>query len=44
MGTLNDIEKYKPLTELLGLVDLNVVKQERNEEEQLILLYCKVGR
>jgi transposase len=39
-GTLKDIEKYKPLTELLGLVDLNVVKQERNEEEQLILLYC----
>lgn len=39
-GTLKEIEKYKPLTELLGLVDLNVVKQEKNEDEQLILLYC----
>ena len=39
-ATLEDIRTHEALTRAMGLIDLDVVKQEWNEMEEILLLYC----
>lgn len=39
-ATLEDVQAHKALTKAMGLIDLDVVKQEWDEAEEILLLYC----
>lgn len=39
-ATLEDVHAHKALTKAMGLMDLDVVKQEWDEAEEILFLYC----